>query len=62
MRFAVKEIREKSGMTRDELSEKAGVPMDLLLDIEENKIEVCNSRVLVNIADALGISSEFLFV
>ena len=61
MRFAVKEMREKSGLTSQELSEKSGVALETILELEENKTDICNTREICNIADALGIKIDKLF-
>lgn len=61
MRFAVKEMREKVGITKEELSEKSGVSLDTITDLEANNVDICNSKDITYIANALGISVENLF-
>ena len=61
MRFAVKDMREEAGITQEELSEKSGVPIETISVLEANSVNVCNSRDITHIAQALGISVERLF-
>lgn len=61
MRFAVKEMREKAGMTQEELSARSGVSLKTISELEENSIDICNSKDMTYIAYALGISVRNLF-
>ena len=62
MRFAVKEVREKKGMTQDELAKAAGVARATLSKLETNGTDACNTQTLARIADALGVPVRALFV
>lgn len=61
MRFAVKEMREKAGMTQEELSAKSGVSLKTISALEANSTSICNSKDITYIAYALGISVKNLF-
>ena len=62
MRFAVKEIKKKAGITVKELSEKSGVSTEIISMLEENSTDTCNSKVLCDIADALEVTVDKLIV
>lgn len=61
MRFAVKEIRIKKGMTQEELSETACVARATISKLESNEVKACNTQTLTRIADALGVPVRSLF-
>ena len=62
MQFAIKEQRERSGMTLDQLAEKSGISKALIEELESNSIDVCNSKVLSKIAKVLGVSVRDIFI
>lgn len=62
MRFAVREMRELTGMTLEELSEKSGVPADTIFMMETNSVDRCNSKDIISIAKALEVSADSLFL
>ena len=62
MRFAVKEMREQVGMTKEELSDKSGVSLKTISELEDNSTVLCNTKDMTHIADALGVSVDRLFV
>jgi Helix-turn-helix. len=62
MRLAIKELREKAGLTIEELAEKAEVEKDFLIDLEDNKVDVCSAKVLSRIADSLGVKVSYIFI
>lgn len=55
----LKDIRTRKGMTQDQLCEKAHISKGFLSDIENNKRNV-GSQKLLEIANALGASIDFL--
>ncbi len=61
MRFAVKDRREEAGISQEELSEKSGVSVETIEELEANTVDIFNTRDMTNIALALGISVETLF-
>lgn len=54
MQNKVKEIREKRGMSQDELSRKSGVSRATISNIECGKSNAAKVDTLIKIADALG--------
>lgn len=54
MRYIIKEYRVQQGMTIKELAEKVGISRVYLSMIESGKADNISSKVLVNIASALG--------
>ena len=62
MRFAIKEMREKAGLTLEELSRKSGVPVEIISDLEENKVSGCESKILIKLAEILNTSVKFIFL
>lgn len=54
MRYTIKEYRVQQGMTIKELAEKVGISRVYLSMIESGKADNISSKVLVNIASALG--------
>lgn len=61
MRNALKEIREKKGMTVLELSRKAGVSRQTIYNIEMNPAANISSFVMESIAKALGTKASNIF-
>ena len=55
----IKEIREKKGMTQEQLAEKAKLSKGFLSDVENNKKNI-SSQFLLKIANALGASVDYL--
>lgn len=55
----IKDIRTRKGMTQDQLCEKAHISKGFLSDIENNKRNV-GSQKLLEVANALGASIDFL--
>ena len=49
----VKEIREKKGMSQEELKEKSGVSRTIISGLEMGKIEVITNVTMERIAKAL---------
>ena len=62
MRFAVKELREKKGITQEQLAEISGVSRATISMLETNETKVCNSSTLTKLAEALNSPVSNLFV
>jgi transcriptional regulator with XRE-family HTH domain len=55
----IRDIREKRKMTQDRLAEAAGISKGFLSDVENNKRNI-SARTLLQIANALGASVDYL--
>ena len=55
-------MREKAGLTLEELSRKSGVPVEIISDLEENKVSGCESKTLIKLAEILNTSVKFIFL
>jgi transcriptional regulator with XRE-family HTH domain len=55
----IRAIREKRGLTQDQLAEKAKISTGFLSDVETGKRNV-SSENLLKIANALGASADYL--
>ena len=62
MRVVIKEIREKSGITQEELAEEIGVEKSLISRLEDNSLDICNAQILTRIADVLGVKISDIFL
>lgn len=60
MRFRVKELREKSGITADALAKRAGVSRMTIYHIEYHDNAVVKSDTLIAIARTLGVKVDDL--
>ena len=61
MKNRLKEIREKKGMSQEELSEKSGVSRTTISELETEKKEVTTNITLEKIASALGEKVSTIF-
>ena len=61
MVFKVRELREKAGLSQEELSEKSGVSRTIISGLESGKIKNSTAITLKKIADALGVQIADLF-
>ncbi len=61
MKLLLKEIREKKGITQDELAEKSGISRATISKLE-NEVTVFNSQTLSKLADALDTPVSKFFV
>ncbi len=57
----IKYERRKAGMTQGELAEKVGISRGAINKIENNRTKAIKYKTAREIADALGISADFLF-
>ena len=55
----IKSVRDEKSWTQDELAQKSGISKGFLSDVENNKRNVSAENAL-RIADALGVSLDFL--
>lgn len=62
MVFKVRELREKAGLSQEELSEKSGVSRTIISGLESGKIKNSTVITLKKIADALGVQIADLFL
>ncbi len=62
MRYTVKELREKAGLTQEELAKKAGVSRAIVSGLESGAITVTTTKTLVKIAEALSVKVSELFL
>lgn len=62
MRFAVRDVRNSKGLTIDELVERSGISKNVILKLEDNSVDTCNSKILTQIASALKVSVSQLFL
>lgn len=61
MKNRVKEVRERKGISQEELAEKSGVSRTTISEIETQKKEVTTNITLEKIANALGVKVSYLF-
>lgn len=59
--YKIKEIREKSGMTQDDLAEKSGISRSLISQLESGKLQSTSTKTLQKIALALDCQITNLF-
>ncbi len=56
----VKKLRQKAGLSQDQLARKAGIPYSTFLKIESGYTPNPSIQAVVSIADALGVSIDEL--
>lgn len=61
MGYRIKEIRQKQGMSQQELSEKSGVSRAIISNLESGKTEQTTVRTLLKIAKALKSTVDEIF-
>lgn len=61
MGFRLKEIREKHGLTQEELARKSGISRVTISMIESGKSSCVKTQTLLKLADALGEKASKLF-
>lgn len=62
MGYRIREVREKRNMTQEELSELSGVSRGTISALENGTSRATTTKTLMNIARALGVSIEELFL
>ncbi len=60
--YAVKQKREKLGISQEELSKKSGVSRTIISALETNNDTVTSTTTLLKIADALGCKVSDIFL
>lgn len=58
----LREIREASGLSRNDLEKLTGIPCDVLWKIEKGEQLVLNSKQVVKLAEALQVKASEIFV
>ena len=61
MKNKLKEIREKQGISQEELAEKSEVSRTTISELETEKKEVTTNITLEKIANALGLKVSDIF-
>lgn len=61
MGFKIKEVREKVGMTQEELSKASGVSRVTIVGLEDGTERTTTTKTLVKIAKALGVTVDQIF-
>lgn len=62
MKYRLREIREQIGITQDELSAKSGVSRATIWALECGEDKVTTTKTLLNLANALGVRMDDLFL
>ena len=62
MRHRIRELRKKAGMTQAELAEKTGCSRQFINLLEGDEEMSIQSKRLIKIAEALGVSLNDLFL
>ena len=61
MKFYIRELRERRGLSYEQLAEKSGVASSYIQRIESNDDVNPSARVLCKLAKALDVAVEMLF-
>ena len=61
MGYRIRELREKSNMTQEELSERSGVSRATISALENGTERSTTTKTLMNIARALNVAVDVLF-
>lgn len=62
MRIGIRELREKLGLTIEELAKKASVDKTMIARLEDNSVDICDSKIICRIANALGVYVSDIFI
>jgi len=62
MKIKLKEIREKKGITQEELAARSGVSRTTISDLENEKIESTTNGTMLKIAEALNCKINDIFL
>lgn len=60
--YKIKDLREKQGMTQQELSEKSGVSRTIISELESGKRSVTRTDTLLKISKALKLPIKDIFL
>lgn len=58
----MREIRERKGLTQEELSEKSGVSRATIWALERDENKVTTTKTLCSLAEALDVEMDELFL
>lgn len=61
MENKLKQMREKKGLTQEELSKTSGVSRTTISNIENGYVRCVKTETLVKLSDALGVKVTTLF-
>lgn len=61
MGYKIKEVREKQGITQEELSNKSGVSRAIIASLENDDNASTTTKTLFKIAQALGVPVSQIF-
>lgn len=61
MKYRIKELREKRGMSQEELSKKASVAREIISRLETGRSDTTTTKTLEKIADALDVKVTSIF-
>ncbi|MBR2264572.1 MAG: helix-turn-helix transcriptional regulator [Firmicutes bacterium] len=62
MEFQIKEMRERSHLTQEELAKRSGVSRQLISMLENGRLTVTKTDTLVRLAKELGCKVQDLFL
>lgn len=62
MQFRIKQCREEAGLSKEALSERAGVSRTIISGLESGKITVTTTDTLLKIAKALNKNVSDIFL
>lgn len=62
MKYKIKELREQRGLTQEELALKSGVSRATIWALECGEDKVTTTKTLFNIATALNVKMDDLFL
>ena len=61
MGYKIKEVREKQGITQEELANKSGVSRAIIASLENDDNASTTTKTLSKIAQALGVPVSHIF-
>ena len=61
MEYKIKELREKAGLTQEQLAEKSGVSRTTIAILETKNDHTTTTKTLLKIANALGTTVDAIF-
>lgn len=62
MKYRIKELREKKGMSQEELSQKASVAREIISRLETGRSNITTTKTLEKIANALDVKITNIFL
>ena len=61
MYFRLREVREKQGVARQELSVRSGISRNMIAMLESGRVDCIKTVILIRLADSLGVQVRDLF-